>query len=234
MEYVGRELELFATAHHWKSYLRDRISPFLGKSVLEVGAGIGGTTKLLASSSQRQWVCLEPDPALAEELERKITNRELPSACTVRIGTVSDLPSEERFDSIIYIDVLEHIEGDAAELRAAAPHLAPGGHIVVLSPAHQWLFSEFDSSLGHFRRYTAETLRAAGPGELKLARMEYLDSVGVIASGANRLLLRSGMPTASQVALWDRVMVPVSRVIDPLFGRRIGKSILGVWRKPAE
>jgi hypothetical protein len=64
--------------------------------------------------------------------------------------------------------------------------------------------------------------------------MEYLDSVGVIASGANRLLLRSGMPTASQVALWDRVMVPVSRVIDPLFGRRIGKSILGVWRKPAE
>lgn len=233
MEYVGRELELFAKAYHWKSYLRERICPFLGRSVLEVGAGIGGTTKLLATSAQKKWVCLEPDPALAAALDASVTRRELPEACRVRVGTVLDLSPNEVFDSIIYIDVLEHIEGDAAELSAAVQHLTPGGCIVVLSPAHQWLFSEFDRSLGHFRRYSVSTLGAAAPPELKLERIEYLDSVGVIASGANRLLLRSAMPTDAQIALWDKLMVPVSRLIDPLFGRRLGKSILGVWRKAA-
>jgi hypothetical protein len=137
------------------------------------------------------------------------------------------------FDSIIYVDVLEHIEADAAELTGAARHLRPGGYIVVLSPAHQWLFSEFDSSLGHFRRYSSDSLRAVAPHELEVSTIEYLDSIGVLASGANRFLLRKGMPSSAQIKVWDRMIVPLSRVIDPLLGRRLGKSVLGAWKKPA-
>jgi SAM-dependent methyltransferase len=231
MEYVGQELELFATAHNWKSYLRDRIRPYLGERVLEVGAGIGGTTRLLVSDRQAQWVCLEPDPSLAAQLSDAIGAGALPDVCSVRTGVLGDLPADEKFDSIIYIDVLEHIEADAEELTLAADHAKPGGHVIVLSPAHQWLFSEFDESLGHFRRYSAGTLRRAAPESLIVEKIEYMDSIGVIASGANRLLLRKSMPGTAQIAFWDRIMVPVSRVIDPLFGHRLGKSILAVWKR---
>ena len=66
------------------------------------------------------------------------------------LRTFSDSPC---FDCILYIDVLEHIEDDRAQIDAAARLVRGGGHVVILSPAHHWLFSEFDKSIGHFRRY---------------------------------------------------------------------------------
>jgi len=132
---------------------------------------------------------------------------------------------------LLYIDVLEHIEDDAGELARAGEFLRPGGHVVVLSPAHPWLYSPFDRAIGHHRRYTRTTLRALTPTGLDLVRLSYLDAVGLIASAGNRLLLRSAMPSPAQVAVWDRYMVRLSRVVDPLIGFSAGKSVLGVWRK---
>ena len=62
-------------------------------------------------------------------------------------------------------------------------------------------------------------------------KLLYLDSVGMLASGANRLLLSQAMPTERQILTWDRLMIPVSRVLDPLLGYTVGKSILGVWKR---
>jgi hypothetical protein len=162
----------------------------------------------------------------------KVAGGQLLAVCEVRVGVLADLSEAERFDTIIYADVLEHIEEDRAELERAARHLRPGGHIVVLSPAHQWLFTPFDQAIGHFRRYDRRSLRAVSPPDTELVRLFYLDSVGVLASGANRFLLGSAHPTRAQIQTWDRLMVPASRLIDPLLGRNLGKSIIGVWRKP--
>jgi hypothetical protein len=131
------------------------------------------------------------------------------------------------------MDVLEHIADDRAELEMAADRLRPGGHLIVLAPAHQWLFAPFDAAIGHFRRYTKGTLGAAAPAALPLIRLVYLDSAGMLASLGNRLLLRSSMPTPRQIAFWDRVLVRCSRWTDPMFGYTLGKSVLAVWRKPA-
>ena len=131
-------------------------------------------------------------------------------------------------DSVLYIDVLEHIEHDADELLAARPHLRPGGHLVVLSPAHQWLFTPFDRAIGHFRRYSASTLQAVVPPGLSMVRLRYLDCVGMCASLGNKALLRQDMPTTRQIEIWDRVMVPLSRTFDPWLRFRVGKSILGI------
>ena len=69
------------------------------------------------------------------------------------------------------------------------------------------------------------------PEGLSLVRLDYLDSVGMLASLGNRLVLKSAMPSPGQVAVWDRLMVPVSRLVDPLLGHRLGKSVLAVWRR---
>lgn len=106
-----------------------------------------------------------------------------------------------------------------------------GGHLVVLAPAHQMLFTAFDSAIGHFRRYNREALLALTPNGLIPQKAVYLDSVGLLASLGNRFVLRSATPKASQIRLWDNFMVPLSRFIDPLTGYGFGKSVVTVWRR---
>ena len=229
IEYIGTELELFAAARNWKRYLRDTIGPHLGGDVLEVGAGIGATTRALSSGRETSWTSLEPDPSLSAALRQAVAD--LPVAPRVVTGTLSDLPATDRFDAILYIDVLEHIENDREELLRATEHLAPGGAIVVLSPAFGVLFSEFDRAVGHFRRYTRDTLTAVFPPTLRRRRLTYLDSVGFVASLANRALLKQSLPSARQIALWDSVMIPTSRWVDPMLGRWFGRSIIAVYER---
>ena len=216
---------------HWKSYIRDQVGRYLGRDVLEVGAGNGGTTRVLCRAVADRWVCLEPDHLLADRLIASIGAGELPDCCRMQIGTLAELAEHERFDTILYMDVLEHIADDRAELAAASRYLQTGGHLVVLAPAHQWLFTPFDESIGHYRRYSRETLRSAAPPGLALVRLVYLDAIGMFASLGNRLVLRSAMPNPRQIAVWDRLMVPLSRLVDPVLGYAVGKSVLGVWKR---
>lgn len=226
--YPGGELELFAGARNWKRYLRRRIGPSVRGRVLEVGAGIGATTRALWDEGVEGWVLLEPDPRMVEGLRRAVDDGGLPARCRVVEGTL-DAVGDERFDCILYVDVLEHIERDREELERASARLAPGGRVVVLSPAHGWLFTDFDRALGHHRRYDLRALRTMTPPTLRVVQAEYLDAVGILASLGNRLLLRSAQPTPGQIRVWDRAMVPVSRILDPLLGRRLGKSVLVAW-----
>jgi hypothetical protein len=134
---------------------------------------------------------------------------------------------------VIYVDVLEHIEQDRDELMGAASHLHSGGRPRRSLPAHQWLFSpvRFRQQVT-FAGTPRSSLRSASPPALHLERIVYLDSVGLLASAANRLLLRQSMPNRRQLRFWDAWMVPVSRRLDRLLGYSLGKSILAVWRKP--
>ena len=229
--YIGNELELFAAATNWKDYFASMIRPHLGVDVVEVGAGIGGTTALLSPGHRGRWLCLEPDRQLLSRVESAIADGRL-GGCEARAATLSELASEERFDSVLYIDVLEHIADDVAEARRAAQRLRSGGTLIVLAPAHQWLFSPFDQAIGHYRRYTSASLSAVIPAELTLVQIRYLDAVGLLASAGNRFISRNSSPTPAQIKLWDRVMVPLSQRFDPLLRPAVGKSVLGVWRKP--
>lgn len=235
--YVGTELEIFAQAEHWKAYLINAMQDRVRGDVAEVGAGLGIYTKLFLSvaaiqARTQRWSCIEPDAQLASKLRAQLAPNIAAGQVRCITGTLADLPSSARFDCILYIDVLEHIADDRAELRLAAEHLSQGGHLLVLSPAHDFLYSDFDRAIGHHRRYNAQTLNSVVPPELDRECLRYVDAVGMLASLVNRWVLRQSHPTHAQIQLWDRRMVPVSRMIDPWLGHRIGKSILGIWRKP--
>jgi SAM-dependent methyltransferase len=225
-QYEGDELSLFAGATHWRGYWSGLVKPLLGERVLEVGAGLGSATKALCGERQTDWVCLEPDPGMAEHLGRE----KLPPCVRVVAGDMSALADGERFDAILYIDVLEHIADDRSELKRAAARLRPGGRLIVLAPAHQWLYSPFDKAVGHHRRYTLSALRRLTPPGVSVESARYLDSVGLLASAANRFLLKASMPTLAQIRLWDDRMVPVSRHLDGVLGHALGKTALMVWK----
>lgn len=229
--YVGEELSLFAEARVWAGYLAANLAPYLRGTVFEVGAGLGTRTRGLAAHATR-WIAIEPDASMALALAAQVASGVLPAHVETFAGPLGALPPGELADAILYIDVLEHIEHDAAELLSASRRLKPGGHLVVLSPAHQWLFSEFDRAIGHFRRYSKQSLTALRPPGLVVERRRMLDSVGLAASIANRFLLRKASPTRAQIRLWDSVMVRLSKAFDPLSFFLLGKSVLVVWRMP--
>jgi ubiquinone/menaquinone biosynthesis C-methylase UbiE len=231
-KYPGDELVLFQHALHWKKYFSQQIKPYIKGNVLEVGAGISATTLLLNDGSAKQWLMLEPDEEMATTLKKKLEAKELSSNCQVQTGTIDQLRTSAKFDTIIYIDVLEHIEADTEEIKKAAALLNPSGHIIVLSPAFQFLYSPFDKAIGHHRRYNKKMFRKITPVELQPVNSIYYDSVGYFAALMNKLLLRKKYPTQKQVLFWDNWMVPVSKITDKLFFHSFGKSIIGVWKKP--
>jgi SAM-dependent methyltransferase len=230
--YVGTELDLFALAANWKRYVKKTIAEYLAGHVLEVGAGIGGTTAALHNTRVRRWVCLEPDFAQANRLRSMSCSRWGASAPNVITGDINALKAYPNFDCILYMDVLEHIPDDHLQIEQAARLVRKGGHLVILSPAHARLFSEFDKSVGHLRRYNKRQLRSLMPRGWTEEKLVYLDFVGTILSFANVFALRQPVPSRLQITIWDRLCVPVSRIVDRLLLGRVGKSILAVWQKP--
>lgn len=146
-------------------------------------------------------------------------------------GSLKDIPANREFDSVVCINVLEHIENDAEEIQNAARMLKSGGTLIVRAPLHHWLFTPFDEAIGHFRRYSARTLEAIRPEVLRERSTIYLDSVGVLASAGNRLFLRSASPSQKQIQFWDKFLVRISLGLDKVLRYRVGNTIVVVWEK---
>ncbi len=230
--YIGDELTLFEHAHNWKRYWAKFVVPYLGQKVVEVGAGIGGTTKyLITSPNIQEWLCIEPDKSLAQNIIVLKEKGVLPKQCEVKNAFLTNSVDDNSVDSILYIDVIEHIEDDAEELRIAYTKLKNGGHLIILVPAHNFLYSPFDKIIGHYRRYNKEMLRAVLPVEFKINQLKYLDSIGLLASFANKSLLKQSYPTLRQLKLWDNYMIPLSKLVDSIIGHRLGKSVLLIAQK---
>ncbi len=230
-KYVGEELDLFDRAHHWKTYWSRVVGKYLIGDTLEVGAGIGANVRYLIKPGIRSVTLLEPDRELLKRLQSR--SCEWPSGLPIHFvqGTLGSIDPAKRFDAIIYADVLEHIEDDYSELARAESMLCQGGYLIVVGPAHQFLFSDFDKAIGHFRRYNRGSLVKLTPAHSDMVDCRYLDSIGMMASLANLALLRRALPTAGQIRFWDSVLVRLSGFVDPLLGYSLGKSVIAVWRR---
>jgi hypothetical protein len=227
--YVGSELELFAGATNWKAYIATVLRRFVVGRVLEVGAGIGSNIRYLHNGLVSEWTAVEPDANLACRIEERLVGGQLPVNCRLVNGTIESIETTALFDTILYIDVLEHILDDDAELVRACRHLATRGNLVVLSPAHQFLFTAFDAAIGHHRRYSRALMRDLTPPGCRLTTSFMVDSAGFFASLANKLLLSAALPSPRQIAIWDKFLVPISRNLDRALGHSFGKTIIAVW-----
>jgi hypothetical protein len=134
---------------------------------------------------------------------------------------------------VIYLNVLEHIEDDLGELRAARTLLKPGGHLLIFVPAHAWLMSALDRQFGHHRRYSLRGLerlcRAAG---LDVVTHRHFDLMGILPWWLRYRLLGSMKMEPSAVRLYDRFMVPIARAAETRVRPPMGKNILMISRTP--
>lgn len=229
MDYVGNELSTFIEARNFHLYYMCLFGQCLQGQVLEVGAGLGTFTEEILKSGAAGLTACEPDRKMAEALAKTVAGR-----AQVFSGGIRDVPAENGpFDAIVYVDVMEHIEDDRAEMIAAAGRLKPGGALVIGGPAHSWLYSPFDAAIGHYRRYdrrSVERLVDSCDG-LDLERFQYFDCLGMILSLGNKWLTRQTLPTGRQIKFWNDFILPLSRRIDPLLNYRVGKSFVAVARR---
>lgn len=226
--YIGEELELFKDATNWKSYWYSRVSSYVGGDVLEVGAGIGANTQLfLKDSKVKSVTSLEPDDELSQVIKTNILNPKLNVVC----GNVYDLSTETKFDTILYIDVLEHIESDSAEIIQVKKLLKEGGTLIILVPAHNYLFNEFDKAIGHYRRYNKTMLKGVVNKQLEIQSLKYYDLLGWVSSLVNKWFLKQDYPKKKQIQFWDKVLLPISKILDFIFLHFNGKTLIGIWRK---
>lgn len=225
MEYVGSELDLFKDANVWKKYFSSNINHYISGDVLEVGAGLGANTKFLINDKVNSWTFVEPDYNLFNKIKNNTADINI-SKDFVN-GTIESV--KEIFDTIIYIDVLEHIEDSIDEIEKIKKRLKKGGRLIILVPAYQYLFSDFDREIGHFRRYNKKGLKKEIKGRLVLVSSFYLDSTGVIASFVNKIFLKKAKITRSQVIFWDNYLVRISFFLDKIFLKKIGKSLISIY-----
>lgn len=230
IEYTGNELELFKNASNWKKYFSQKIGQYINGSVLEVGAGVGSNTKYMFNASENvtAWSLVEPDESLVSQIETNIKNVSLPNKIIIN-GTIQAVQNK-KFDTIIYIDVLEHIEESRREIKLIKEHLNSNGHVIILVPAFNFMFNNFDKQVGHFRRYNKKLLKDEIDDQLSIVNLFYLDSVGFFASLLNKYIFKKELPSAKNIYFWDKVMIPLSKKSDILLSSLFGKSLIGIFK----
>jgi SAM-dependent methyltransferase len=226
---TGRSIEEGgADKPRYRRYQYDLIAPHCGRSVLEVGAGLGEFATQFTDLDRL--VVTDVDPAAVVLLKGRFPDAE--------VGQF-DLAAEARLDrpvdTAVAINVLEHFEDDAGVLALLARSVVPGGTIVVWVPAHQSLYSDFDRRVGHVRRYTPASLRqAAGRAGLGCELARSVNLLGGLAWWAAMRRGGTQKPNPGAVGLYDRFLVPATRVADRVLPIRFGQSVLAVLRVPGE
>src|SRR5438045_2035208 len=166
LDYPSDELDAMARARNYYRWILNYWRPHLGRFVVEFGAGIGTVSAHLLGEQVERLFVVEPAPALAKRLEDRFCGDR---RVTVVRGVLADARREVKdysVDSVVSVNVLEHIDDDVATLRAAFDILVPGGRLMAFVPAFQWLYGSLDRTFGHVRRYTrgdlVTKLRAVG------------------------------------------------------------------------
>ncbi len=224
-------LETLSEARRFNEEVWNRVEPFLGKDILEVGMGIGIFTEKLLTRGRVFGVDIVPE--FVTEARRRLGARKDLESIVYDMGAgLPDSLRERSFDTIVCMNVLEHIEDDRGTLSRFLGLLKPGGRLVLVVPAHKWLFNPLDANDGHFRRYEKQELKTrmeeAGFRVKHEGRFNFFGIAGWLINGT--ILRRKDLPRG-QMGLFDR-FAPLLFRLEKLIGPPAGLSLLCVGEKP--
>jgi len=203
----------------------DRLHRWIGRRVLEIGSGIGNLSAFLAD--RERLVLTDTREEYLTRLRQRFAGHPNVAVARLYLPHEHDALGGERFDTVICLNVLEHVENDIASLVAIRALLAPRGRLVLLVPALPALYGSIDRALGHHRRYTraglAARMRSTG---FTVVHIEYFNSAGIPGWWlAGRVLRRQTIPAGS-LRLYD-ALVPLFR-LERLLPWRVGQSLIAI------
>ncbi len=222
--YDGWELEYFDRAINFRNYQFDILKKYIKGIVAEVGPGNGSFLKYYLPLAE-QIDLYEPSNNFIDNL-KKIKNQK------TSIINNNFTQKDNAYDTILYLDVLEHIENDENELEIAFKSLKTGGALIVNVPAFQHLYSQFDKDIDHFRRYSKNDLKKlTNKFKFSKTKLIYYDSIGYFLSIGSKLITKNYLNNfEKKIKIWDTLM-PISKIIDLIIFNLIGKSLIMICIK---
>ena len=230
MDIIGQEtLERLSKIDAYSAWQYRAVAPYLGQRVMEIGSGIGNISEFFLG---RERVLLTD----VGENYLSILKQRFSSKPEVRIGPFdldTGKPSyqDEKIDSIVCMNVLEHIKNNARALQYLKDTLVPGGRLALLVPAHQAAYGTLDEALGHFRRYSkkelSEKIQAAG---FTLEKIFFFNRIALFGWWLNGRVLKKKILPSGQLGLFGK-LVPVIEKIDPVLPFPFGISLIAIAKK---
>jgi len=232
------ELEALADAKNFFGWIADGFAGAIGASTVEVGAGLGTVSLALTERYPTTLLALEPASNVYPKLVNRVAGNDRITPRQTTSGALLNDPAEHadgRFDSAVYVNVLEHIEDDTGELDVARRLLAPGGHLCLFVPAMPSLYSAIDHKSGHYRRYTKAALRRKVENAgFAIERIDYFDAASIVPYWLLYRVLGVEDLGGGSNAFYDRVLVPISRLVQRILVHPpIGKNLIVVARRVA-
>lgn len=231
-DYTVRDQERMRAARRYFEWQLALAKPWLGQRVLEIGCGMGNFTRTILDRELVVGVDIEADCVAR--------HRENHADCTNVVSlemNASDAACVEEFskyniDSVVSLNVFEHIEDDHAALRNLWKILPAGGRVVLIIPAFHALYGPIDELLGHYRRYTKSSVRAlaAATGFVPV-QLHYMNWVGFFGWWANSKIFKRTEQSEAQIATFDNLIVPWLRPMESLIHPPIGQSVFTVLEK---
>jgi SAM-dependent methyltransferase len=224
IQYNGFELDHFDSALNFRKYQISLIQKFIKGKFLEVGAGKGGLIPFY-KKFVKDITIIEPEKKLFNILKKNYLNKKI----KIKNQTIKSI--KEKYDTIIYYDVLEHIKNDLNEIKFATKKLNKNGYLIFSVPAYQTFYSSFDKSVGHHKRYNKQDfLELEKKTGLKIEKLAYYDSMGFLFLVLNKVFFLKQNNLKNKIYLWNLLM-PVSKIIDFFTFNIFGKSLLCVFKK---
>jgi SAM-dependent methyltransferase len=230
--YAADDLETMQEARRYSAHLFNLFRSHIGKRVLEVGSGIGTMSRPLADVADLV-VGLEPNVNCVSRLEDAMRGRSnfLLRACHLEECDRQELVSH-RFDTVVCVNVLEHIEDDTAALRTFKDVIVAGGRVLIFVPAVQAAYGPLDAELGHHRRYSKPTLaRAFADAGLDLITLRYTNPIGLLGWMYNAHISKSTAHSLAQVKLFETLVAPWALPLERLISPPIGLSLVAVGQR---
>ena len=224
IQYDGFELEHFDSAYNFRKYQLFLIKDYISDKFLEVGPGKGGFA-FFYSNLVKKPMLIEPEKKLYKILKKNLKKKKF----IIKNCTIDKI--NNKFDTIIYFDVLEHIKNDIKEVSIASKKVKKNKYLIFNVPAYQSLYSNFDKSVGHHKRYNKKDfLKISKKTGLKIEKLIYYDSIGFLFLILNRVFSLKQSNLKNKLYLWN-LLIPLSRLIDFLTFNKFGKSLLCVFKK---
>jgi 2-polyprenyl-3-methyl-5-hydroxy-6-metoxy-1,4-benzoquinol methylase len=231
MGYEGlSNLYLLAGADNYNAWLFDAIKPYIGRRVLEVGAGIGTFTSYLLD--REHVTAADLDEACLGELSRRFSgvgNVEVMRMDVAAIGAEQmEMLSRRMFDTVVSMNVLEHIEDDRLALKNLRS-LVSAGHLLLVVPALPVLYGVEDREVGHYRRYAKKELidKLSGAG-WRVERIHYLNSVGAVLWLVKNRIMKSPVTSPVNVRIYDKLIVPFLSKLENFIPVPFGQSLVAI------
>ncbi len=221
--YDGWELNFFDKAKNFRDYQWSLFRSRVKKKILEVGPGNCVFLQRYYRISKEIHL-FEPSIKIRNKLKKK----------TKKLKKVKLLSKyyKTKYDTIIYLDVLEHIRDDEKEILSAYKRLKKHGNLIISVPAFQHLYTDYDRKIGHYRRYDKKSFKKIlNKLKLKSYQMTYFDSIGYALIFLSKFLAVSNRVNfKGSVKFWN-FLIPISKILDVFLSIFIGKSLMVIITK---